>query len=173
VFASQNLLLALRPRLSSANSVPSALKSPRSLTTQLTTRPHQPNHSPLFPLAVCIAPTETLGNPSPSIVYFTASRDPGDGGTHPLVPARSRSLPSPRLAPTPHTTRLNATLTRPTVNTHSKALTPKLSPLDTAFTKNLGGPTDILFFSYLDTSLRHYVLASNSLNYSESQYHDP
>ncbi len=172
MFASRNFLLALRPPLFSVNSAPSALKSPRSLATQLATHPHQPNLFPLFPFRVNIAPTESPANSSPSIVYFTTSGYPGGGGTHPLLPARSRSLPSPRLAPTPHTSRLNATLTRPPVNTHSKALTSKLSPLNPAFTKNLGGPTEILFFSYLDTSLRHYVIASNSLNYSQSQYHD-
>ncbi len=141
MFASRNLRLPLFSVNSAHGACPDligALKSPRSLTTQLATHPHQPNHLLLFPLRVNVAPTETPANSSPSIVYFTTTGHPGSGGPHPLVPARSRSLPSPRLAPTPHTSRLNATLTRPNANTHSKALTSKLSPLNPASTKNRG-----------------------------------
>lgn len=141
MFASRNLRLPLFSVNSAHGACPDligALKSPRSLTTQLATHPHQPNHLPLFPLRANVAPTETPANSSPSLVYSTISGYPGGGGNHPLVPAGSRSLLSLRLTATPHIARLNATLTRPTVNTHSKALMPKLSPLNPAFTKNRG-----------------------------------
>jgi hypothetical protein len=113
------------PLSSSLFSVTSALRSPRSVSTELPTREHQPNHFPLFPHPVNIAHAgtpvypERLGrgaNPSSSIVYFTTCGYPGGG-----VICLSRRLRS-------HLT--------PCANTPAA----RLSPLDATLTKNQGRP---------------------------------
>lgn len=100
--------------LFSATLVTSALKFPRGLTTQLHTREHQPNHFPLFPHPVNIAHAGTPANPSSSIVYFTTSGYPRDGG---ICPSRPHSTP------------------------RAKVLAARLSPLGATLTKYRGAPT--------------------------------
>lgn len=176
MFASTNLFLATRHSLISVDSAPGAcpdpiraLKSPHYLLAPR----HHPRTTQLllsFSTPGRHGPHTNARNSFPLYALLHTSRHTPGRGSRSSSP-RLEAHPAPPPASSPN--RFNATLTSLPANTHSKALTRKLSPLDKAFTKNLGeGPTRSLLFPNLVTSLRHYVLTSNSLNYSLSKYHD-
>jgi hypothetical protein len=97
--------------LLSAPSANSALKSPRSHTSQLSRPIKQPNSFPLFPHPVNMAHTQTPANPSPSIVYFTLLCIPGKIDVAAPISPNSHPMPLPSPALRPPATPLNATLT--------------------------------------------------------------
>jgi len=173
MFTSQKSFLSL-PHLSFfVKSAPSAWKPPRSCCTQLPPRGLQPNLFHLFPHAALFARTPKLANPFACTVYLTVLWITPGWGTRAAQSLRFHSTQLLASVRNSSTTPLNATLTRSLATTHSKALMPKLNPLDATLAKNQEGPsTHIPFFPKLVASLRHYFLAANSLNYSQSEYHN-
>ena len=164
MFGSQNLVLSLRHPPFSVVSAPGACPDPiGSLKFPLhaSALPRCPGSTQLLPAFSRPGRQGSHTNARDSFSLYallpTSRRTPGKAydqasslrSTHPAPISISSATP------------FNATLTSPPANTHSKALTRKLNPLDTTFTENLGGgfgPRSLLSQPrYLFTSLRPYL----------------
>jgi len=146
-----NPLPSRRLRVFSVNSAPSASKPPRSAFSQR----HDAPTTQLLPSFSTPSKHRARTNARNSFPIYallhTFRHTPGRGYPRPA----SAVAPHPTPLLTLPVTHLNATLTGPPAAAHSKALTPKLNPLDATFAKNPGGPsTRILFVRRLFTSLR-------------------
>lgn len=158
---------SLRSRSFSLNPVPSASKSPR----QIHTPPRRSQTTQLLPTFSTPGKQQSRRNPRNSFPLYVL--------LHTFRYTRGRGYPdaSSALAAPPTLlsigciTPFNATLTSRPIITHSKALTPKLNPLDATFTKNPGDPSHVLpqASPCFVTSSLHSFLPSNSLHYSRER----
>jgi hypothetical protein len=153
MFASRHRVQSLRHHLYFVNSAPSALKSPHH-TSAYRRDANKTQLLPPFSTPSKHGSHTISRNSFPFYALLHTSRHTSGEG----YPGAS-SIPNPRQeSPSqPITTPLNATLTNPPADAHSKALTAKLNPLDPTFTKNKGGisPSSCIcsFFRCLHTSL--------------------